>query len=89
MKGNRLLKWGFAVVLALQLSACAHNDYPSTTSGLLEGIGHGFVFLFALIAQLLGYSTELYATNNTGIFYWAGFTLGLLVWPVIGRFLKR
>ncbi len=59
------------------LGSCAPAGNTNKEYGFLSGIGHGFVFIFAVIGKLFGGDHGLYASNNTGFFYWLGFLFGL------------
>ncbi|MEZ4980294.1 MAG: hypothetical protein R2769_01655 [Saprospiraceae bacterium] len=47
--------------------------------GFLFGIWHGICFPFALIGKVLSMDVGIYAENNTGLFYWVGYILGLSI----------
>jgi hypothetical protein len=61
------------------LFSCAPAGNTTKEYGFVYGILHGFVFIFALIGKLFKVHYGLYAENNTGLFYWLGFILGLVI----------
>ncbi|WP_462265135.1 hypothetical protein [Mucilaginibacter sp.] len=62
----------------LVLSSCAPNESTSHEYGFFGGIIHGLVlFPFALLSKLFGMDYGLYADNNSGLFYWLGYIIGL------------
>ena len=63
--------------LTISLSACAPVVNTYKEYGFFSGILHGIVFPFALIGKLFGSDVGLYASNNTGFFYWLGFLFGI------------
>ncbi len=76
----KLLPQILLAALLLSMPSCAEAvDCPNVggeTHGFLYGILHGLVFPFALIAKILGLDYDLYAHNNTGLFYWIGYLIG-------------
>lgn len=66
----------FATLVTI-LSACAPEGSTATEYGFVYGIWHGICFPFALVGKLFGYHVGLYAANNSGFGYWAGFIIGL------------
>lgn len=63
--------------LTISLSSCAPEGNTYKEYGFFSGILHGIVFPFALIGKLFGSDVGLYASNNTGFFYWLGFLFGI------------
>jgi hypothetical protein len=65
---------------ALILSGCAHQPPPSGGAplpGILLGLLHGYISLFALIASLFVEGVRIYAFPNSGFFYDLGFIIGV------------
>jgi len=75
MKSNKLFL-GLLLIMLLFITSCAPEGYSSHEYGFFGGIWHGIIFPFALIGKLFGSDIGLYATNNTGFFYWVGFIFG-------------
>ena len=65
------------VCLMVGLSSCAPEGNTYKEYGFFSGFIHGMVIVFALIGKLFGADVGIYATNNTGFFYWLGFILGI------------
>lgn len=61
------------------VTSCAPVGMTGQQYGFLYGIVQGFISPFVLIAKLLGAQVGLYAENNTGMLYWAGYILGILI----------
>jgi len=71
---------GFALLLILVSCAPEANIDKCLTVepyGFLSGLGHGILAVFAFIANLFGGEYDIYAANNTGVFYDLGFLLGI------------
>jgi hypothetical protein len=81
-----------SVALVVALSGCAAHYTPEAFSdpyGFFSGVWHGFVFPYALLANIASWLLSLIGVNflasieivgrpNTGIFfYYIGFALGL------------
>jgi hypothetical protein len=47
--------------------------------GFLHGISHGIQWTFNFLFQLFSNEVSLYAKHNSGLNYWLGYILGLLV----------
>ena len=82
----------FLVITLLLLSGCAKHytfEAYSDPYGFFSGIWHGFIFPYALIANIVSWALSLFGISfladvqiigrpNTGIFfYYIGFFLGL------------
>ncbi|PKP35419.1 MAG: hypothetical protein CVU00_02365 [Bacteroidetes bacterium HGW-Bacteroidetes-17] len=79
MKTNKII-FGSALLLVLFLvTSCAPVGVTEQQYGFLYGIVQGFIFPFVLIAKLLGEHVGLYAENNTGMSYWLGYILGIVI----------
>ena len=85
-------RYQFLVITLLVLSGCAQHYTPEAYSdpyGFFSGIWHGFIFLFALIANIASWCLSLLGVEfladiqiigrpNTGFFfYYIGFLVGL------------
>jgi len=85
-------RYQFLVITLLLLSGCATHYTPEAYSdpyGFFSGIWHGFIFPFALIANITSWCMSLLGMDfladiqiigrpNTGFFfYYIGFLLGL------------
>lgn len=85
----------FLTATTLLLSGCAQHYTVATFAdpyGFFSGIWHGFVFPFALIANIISWilsildihiftDIQLIGRPNTGfLFYYIGYFLGLSVW---------
>lgn len=77
MKKAHLSALLLAFLVTCTFSSCAPAGYTSKEHGFLSGLVHGLVFVFALVGKLLGMDVGLYATHNTGFFYWLGFIIGI------------
>ena len=77
MKNRKWIIGIVAVLVLMNLTACASSGHDATPSGFLSGLIHGFVIIFALIGKLFGMDVGIYAQNNTGAFYWLGFIIGI------------
>lgn len=89
----RRLRIAFLIgMLALVLTGCAAHYTPEAVRdpyGVFSGIWHGFVFPWALLANLISWvlgligisfmgSIQIIGRPNTGVFwYYVGFALGL------------
>jgi hypothetical protein len=72
-----LLMFGlFIVASCAPAPICEDPTFGTPEFGFFRGILHGLVFPIALLGKLFGFSTGLYALNNTGFFYWLGFLIG-------------
>lgn len=94
VSSNHLRSWRYiaAVAFVALLSGCAQHygsGLGSDPYGLFSGIWHGFIFPYALFANLISWCLSLVDVNflsgvqiigrpNTGVFfYYIGFALGL------------
>ena len=76
----KINKWVIGVSLLLcitMLYSCAPSGYASPKAGFLYGILHGFLIIFSIIGKIIGMDVGIYAQNNTGLFYWIGFIIGI------------
>lgn len=94
MKNNMFVKYLFLMTLLLLLSGCAEHYTGATyldPYGFLSGIWHGFIFPFALIANVISWilsnfgisvfsDITLIGKPNTGfLFYYVGYLFGLIL----------
>ena len=77
MKTKYLLPAIFLLLLIVGLSACAPLGMSEQRYGFLFGIIHGVLFYPAVISKIFGMQFDLYAQNNTGLFYWIGYAIGV------------
>ena len=71
----------FAAVILVLVSGCAAQPPPAPLGpGFLEGLLHGLAAPLAFVGSLLLDDVRLYAFPNAGVWYDAGFLLGLTVW---------
>ena len=79
--------------LALALTACIATQAPSaitpTAPGFLEGVWHGFIFPVAFIVSLFTDDIAVYAVPNNGVWYDAGYFVGICFLGVGARHSKR
>lgn len=64
-------------MLVFSISSCAPEGRTYNEYGFFSGIWHGICFPFAIIGKIFGADIGIYAQNNSGIFYWIGFLIGL------------
>lgn len=71
---------GFAIALALLLTACAPgtSTYTSDEAGFFSGIWHGWIAPVSLVWHLFNDDVRIYETNNTGIWYDVGFYIAII-----------
>jgi hypothetical protein len=79
MKPNRILIVSAFLLVLFFITSCAPVGMSTQEYGLLYGIVHGFISPFVFIARFFGAHIGLYAANNTGLLYWVGFILGLVL----------
>jgi hypothetical protein len=79
MKTKRIFIGLLLLLVLFFVTSCAPVGMTKEEYGLLFGIVHGFISPFVLIAKLLGANIGLYAEHNTGLLYWLGFILGLVL----------
>jgi hypothetical protein len=79
MTTKNILITSIAILLLVTLSSCAPEGPTAQQYGFLFGIWHGICFPFALIGKVLSMDVGIYAENNTGLFYWVGYILGLSI----------
>ncbi len=82
---KKLQLFGFFLFALIFLTGCNHtaNELNTIVSqppyGFLSGVWHGFSSIPSFIASLFGYKTWLYAEQNDGVPYLAGFMLGIYI----------
>ena len=70
-----------AVLVLFLVSGCAMQPPPSPLgAGFLVGLLHGLIAPFAFVGSLLLDDVRVYAFPNAGVWYDAGFLLGLTIW---------
>ena len=79
-KGTNLILF---VALIFILSGCAESIdlntcLPEETLGFWWGLLHGFISFFTFIISLFKDEVAVYAVNNNGGWYDAGFILGIM-----------
>jgi len=79
MKTKRLIIGSSLLLILFLVTSCAPVGMSGQQYGFLYGIVQGFISPFVLIAKLFGANIGLYAENNTGMLYWAGYILGILI----------
>jgi hypothetical protein len=79
MKTKRIFIGLLLLLILFFVTSCAPVGMTKEVYGFLYGIVHGFISPFVLIAKLLGANIGLYAVHNTGLLYWLGFILGLVL----------
>ncbi len=77
------------IVLALITSGCAQKEVldpclEGQRYGFLHGLWHGFIAPISFIGMLFRDNITMFAENNTGIGYAAGFLLGSGGWGFFG-----
>lgn len=70
------------LVLSLIVGGCAESVPVDIPEGyelydFWDGLVHGWVYAFAFWGKVFGYDVSLYGVNNVGIWYDAGFFLGI------------
>ena len=95
MKISNTYKYLSLIVMATTLTGCAQHYTGATYSdpyGFFSGLLHGFVFPFALIANIISWvlsligisiftDIQLVGRPNTGfLFYYVGYFFGISAW---------
>ena len=88
-------------VLALCMVSCAPAGYEAHEFGFWGGLWQGAIFGFSLIGKILSealhyfnsnwgdWDIGMYAENNTGFTYWAGYVIGLFMYGIPSVFGSR
>ena len=79
MKTIRIIIGSSLLLILFLVTSCAPVGITDQQYGFLYGIVQGFISPFVLIAKLLGAYIGLYAENNTGMLYWLGYILGIVL----------
>jgi hypothetical protein len=79
MKPKRIFVGSLVLLVLFFITSCAPVGVTTEEYGFLFGIIHGIISPFTLIAKLLGANIGLYAEHNTGLLYWVGFILGVVL----------
>lgn len=72
MKQNTLM---ILSIMLVMLTGCAHSGTVAPY-GFVAGIWHGLIMTWALVAKVFNPEVQVFAGNNIGIWYDAGFVLG-------------
>ena len=73
----------FLLFLILSLASCAPAGATEYEYGFFYGIWHGFILTFSLIGKLFGSDIGLFAETNTGVTYYIGFVIGVIIIGII------
>ncbi len=76
------------LLCCLLFASCAPNDFTEHQYGFFSGIKHGFCFPFAVFGKIIGRHVGLWAANNTGLYYWIGYILGLF-WIGVPQWVRK
>jgi len=79
MKTKRVIIGSSLLLVLFFITSCAPVGMTGQQYGFIYGIVQGFISPFVLIAKLFGAQIGLYAENNTGMLYWAGYIFGILI----------
>ena len=79
MKTKRIIIGSSLLLVLFLVTSCAFVGMTEQQYGFIYGVVQGFISPFVLIAKLFGAQIGLYAVNNTGMLYWAGYILGILI----------
>lgn len=82
MQRPKLLLASSVGLAIITLAACTAGDPRFTVqnpAGFFEGVWHGIISLFTLIASIFSNNVRFYEVDNTGWGYDAGFLLGVLL----------
>ncbi len=77
MKTKHLFVGALLILVVLTLHSCAPLGPSEQRYGFLYGILHGWLLYAAVISKVLGMEFDIYAQNNTGIWYWVGYAIGI------------
>ena len=79
--------------LALTLAACTATQAPATVQptapGFWLGVWHGFIFPVTFIVSLFSDHVDVYAVPNNGVWYDAGYFIGIVFLGVGARSSRR
>ena len=76
------MKIGFFLFLILCLTSCAPAGVTEHEYGFFGGLWHGFIITFSLIGYLF-FEIGLFAETNTGLTYYIGCGIGMLIMSLI------
>lgn len=71
-------------LLILSLTSCAPAGLTEHEYGFFGGVWHGFIITFSLIGYLF-FDIGLFAETNSGLAYYIGCILGMLIIGLISR----
>lgn len=77
MKTKHLFPVILLLGLVLTLNACAPVGMSEQRYGFLYGIVHGWLLYAAVLSKVFGMNFDIYAHNNTGVWYWVGYAIGV------------
>ena len=81
------------IAMSLALAACVATEASSavqpTGPGFIEGVWHGFIFPVAFIVSLFTDQIAVYAVPNSGVWYDAGYFVGICFLGVGARHSRR
>ena len=81
------------LALALTLTACVATEASSAIQpeapGFFLGVWHGFIFPVAFIVSIFTDQISIYAVPNSGIWYDAGYFVGICFLGVGARHSRR
>ena len=76
---RKIIKIGLFLFLILSLTSCAPAGVTEYEYGFFGGFWHGFILTFSLVGNLFGMDIGLFAETNSGITYYVGFIIGVLI----------
>jgi hypothetical protein len=80
---------GLSLLMVILLSGCANREVVTQclqghTYGFWGGLLHGIIAPFDFIGMLIWDDITMYAQNNNGAWYAAGFLIGSGGWGLLG-----
>ncbi|MDT0688762.1 hypothetical protein RM549_03145 [Salegentibacter sp. F188] len=84
MDRKKLITKVLFLFLILSLTSCAPAGVTENEYGFFAGIWHGFILTFSLIGRFIfGYDIGLWAETNSGVLYYTGWIIGILIIGII------